>query len=138
MSMGGNFYAVTDQQLEGLLSGAIPHSRFLRGRDDGQPRECFSQFEHLWHELGQVLSQEDACGVNVSEEIPEMCGYSSSQEVVKTAAMLDSLDANSVQQRCRQDGLEDSYPELWEAVQGLTAFYRRAANNGDAVLFHVT
>lgn len=138
MSMGGDFYAITDGQLARLLDGELPFSRFFHGAGDEQPRECFSQAEHLWHELSQVLIAENACGANVTEEIPEMCGYSSSEDVARTAAMLEQLDAASIEQRCARADLEEMIPEILPAVQGLTAFYRRAADNGDAVLFHVT
>ena len=63
MSMGGDFYALSDEQLTRLLEGDLAYADFLYDGPGEHPRECFSQYEHLWYELSQVLADEDACGV---------------------------------------------------------------------------
>ena len=70
--------------------------------------------------------------------IPEICGYASSKEVVQIAAQLAPLSAEVIGQRCRQLGTDAGPAEVWLAVQALAAFYQRAAERGDAVLFRVT
>lgn len=138
MSMGGDFYALSDNQLQRLLDGSLEYGEFLYDSPGERPRECLSRFEHLWYELSQVLLDEDACGVEQSAEIPEMSGYSFSEDVSRTASMLESLEVDAIRGRCEAAGVEAPAEDVWQAVQALTAFYRRAADNKDAVLFRVT
>ena len=138
MSMGGDFYALTDAQLRRLLEGDLPYGDFLYDGSSEQPRECLSRFEHLWYELSQVLADENTCGVEQSDAVPEMCGYSFSQDVSQTAKMMEILHEATVRDRCEARGIESNPVEVWEAVQALTGFYHRAADNNDAILFRVT
>ena len=138
MSMGGDFYALKDEQLSRLLQGDLAYGDFLYDGPGEHPRECLSQFEHLWYELSQVLADENACGVEQSDAVPEMCSYSFSRDVSDTAKMMESLNREAIRRRCEGAGVEAPVDDVWEAVQALTAFYRRAADNNDAVLLRVT
>ena len=138
MSMGGDFYALSDDQLTRLLKGALNHEGFLHAGPGEQPRESLTKFEHLWYELSQVLAEEQGCGAAQSEIIPQLCSFSTSKEVAETARMLEKLDEPAVLARCGQAGVEAPAAEVWGAVKEVIAFYRRAAENKDAVLFRVT
>ncbi len=138
MSMGGDFYALADAQLLLLLQGELAYGDFLQRGPGEQPRECLSAIEHLWYELTQVLMDEDACGTEQSEAIPEMCGYSFSAAAARTAGLLGALGEDEIRQRCENLGVEAPAEDVCKAVRELTAFYLRAAGHGDAVLFRVT
>ncbi|MES2945987.1 MAG: DUF1877 family protein [Pseudomonadota bacterium] len=138
MSMGGDFYSITEDQLTRLLEGDLAYGDFLYDSEGEQPRECFSQFERLWYELSKVTQEENGCGVEICDVIPEICTYSYPDDVAETSEMLAGLDEATIQERCEEEGIETPYQEVWAAVQGLKDFYQRAANNGDAVLFRVT
>lgn len=138
MSMGGDFFALTDDQLARLLRGSLDYGDFLYDGPGEHPREYLSDHEPLWFELTQVLAAEHACGVRQTHVIPEICGYASSQEVVQVAARLAVLTAEIIAKRCAILGTDAGAAEVWAAVQDVTAFYRRAADHGDAVLFRVT
>src|SRR5262245_16509353 len=138
MSMGGDFYALTDNQLTSLLEGALEYGKFLYDDTGERPHECLSRYEHLWYELSQVLADEEACGVEQSDAIPEMCGYTFSRDVTSIARMLERLDEAAIRDRCEQTGVDAPYEQIWSAVQDLSAFYRRAADKGNAILFRVT
>lgn len=138
MRMGGDFFALTDDQLARLLRGSLDYGEFLYDGPGEHPRECLSDHEPLWFELTQVLAAERACGVRQTSVIPEICGYASSQDVVQVAARLDALTAEAVARRCAAVATDAGTDEVWAAVQAVTAFYRRAADHGDAVLFRVT
>jgi hypothetical protein len=138
MSMGGDFFALTDDQLARLLRGTLDYGDFLYDGPGERPSECLADFEPLWFELTQVLAAERACGVRQTNLIPEICGYASSQEVVQIAARLAPLNAEVIGQRCRLIGTDAGPAEVWPAVQALAAFYQRAAERGNAVLFRVT
>jgi hypothetical protein len=71
MSMGGDFYALSDDQLKRLLAGELAYADFL----SKGPRECLSRFEPLWYELSQVLAEEEGCGREQSQVIPELCSF---------------------------------------------------------------
>ena len=138
MGMGGDFYALTDDQLERLLDGRLAYGRFLHFEGEEFPRECLSDFEHFWFELTQVLAPEDACGAMQGEEIPELCGYSDSEQVARTAARLEALDEAMIRRRCERADIEAPLEEIVQAVHAVIAFYRRAAQRQSAVLFRVT
>lgn len=138
MSMGGDFYAVTDDQLNHLLSGKLDYGDFFYDVGIEQPHECLSAYEHLWFELTQVLALEQACGVEQTDAIPEASGYASASDVPAIAQALAHLDFDTVQARCEELDIESGGDAMWLAVQDIAAFYQRAAHHGDAVIFRVT
>ena len=134
---GGDFYAMTEQQLDKLLAGELDYSTFLHGEADEKPHECFSQSEHLWYELTQLLEEEGGCGTTPTDVIPEAAVWSSPDEVAATAVALAALTEDELVDRCETLDIEAS-PDLLQTVEGLTAFYQRAADAEMAVLFRVT
>lgn len=137
MGAGGEFFALSDDQLQRLLSGELAHAGFLQPGGAEQPREAFTQAAQVWYELSQVLQAEAACGAQQSDKIPDLVGYSSAQQVQATAAKLAGLAEGEVRKRCDGALMEASVDDVVTAVQGLTAFYQRAAASKDAVLFRV-
>ena len=139
MSLGGAFYALSDNQLERMLDGTLDYAKFLYNEDlEEKPRECFSEAEYYWHELTQLLSEEVACGQKVTDEIPEMSGFTFSGEVAAIASRLAQLTAVEIQSRHTALGLDGEWKSMYSAVKGLVEFYQRTASNGDAVLFRIT
>ena len=138
MTSGGDFYALSDDQLQRLLSGELEPARFLAAGGAEQPRECYAKCEPVWYELSQVLQPEAACGAEQTSVIPQMCGYSNSEQVQETARKLAALAQDDVRGRCADAIMEAPKEQVLEAVQGLTAFFQRAAANHDAVLFRVS
>jgi hypothetical protein len=134
---GGDFYSMTEPQLEKLLAGELDYTTFLYDEGNEKPHECFSRSEHLWYELTQLLEEEGGCGTTPTDAIPEAAVWSTPDEVAATAVALDALQQDELVDRCETLGIEAS-PELLQTVEGLTAFYRRAADAGMAVLFRVT
>ena len=137
MSNGSGFFALSDDQLKRLLAGELAYAAFLESGGGEQPREAHSKAVQVWYELSQVLQAEAACGVQQTDKIPSMVGYSSSSEVQATAGKLKALAEAEVRKRCEGALMEASVDEVVDAVRGLTAFYERAASNKDAVLFRV-
>lgn len=137
MSSSGGFYALTDDQLQRLLAGTLPWAPFLQNGPGEQPRETHAEAVAVWYELSQVLQGEAACGAEQTDRIPTMVGYSSSAQVQATAAQLAALADAEIRSRCSSALMEATPDEVVSAVQGLKAFYQRAAANRDAVLFRV-
>jgi hypothetical protein len=135
---GGDFYAISDDQLKRLLAGQLDYKAFLQAGGGEQPRESFAKCQPVWYELSQVLQAENGCGAQQTSAIPEMCGYSSSAEVQETARKLLALAQADLRSRCGEAIMEAPVDQVVEAVKGLTDFYQRAASNKDAVLFRVT
>lgn len=136
MSAGG-FYALTDDQLKRLLAGELAYAPFLQAGGGEQPRETHAEPIAVWYELSQVLQAEAGCGAEQTDKIPTMVGYSDSAQVQATAAKLAALADGEVRKRCESALMEATPDEVVKAVQGLKAFYQRAAANKDAVLFRV-
>jgi hypothetical protein len=136
MSAGG-FYALSDDQLERLLAGQLAYAPFLQAGGGEQPRETHVDAIAVWYELSQVLQAEAGCGAQQTDKIPTMVGYSGSQQVQATAAQLAALADAEIRKRCEGALMEATPDEVVKAVQGLKAFYQRAAANKDAVLFRV-
>jgi hypothetical protein len=139
MSMGteGGFYALSDDQLKRLLAGELAHGPFLQAGGGEQPREAHVDALPVWYELSQVLQAEDACGSEQADSIPSLAAYSWSHQVQDIAARLAALAEPTLRQRC-ETALMDATPEqVLQAVQGLKAFYQRAAAHKDAVLFRL-
>jgi hypothetical protein len=134
---GGDFFALSDDQLQRLLAGQLDHAQFLAAGGGEQPRERWSEAAQVWYELSQVLGQEGGCGKAQTARIPEMAGYSSAAEVAATAGQLAALGPDAIRTRCESALMEASVEQVQQAVQGLTAFFQRAAAAGDAVLFRV-
>lgn len=137
MGTDGGFYAISDDQLKRLLAGELAHGAFLHQGAGEQPRETHVEAIRVWYELSQVLQAEAACGAAQTDKIPSMVGYSFSHEVQSTAAKLAALADAEVRTRCEGALMEATPDEVLAAVQGLKAFYQRAAANSDAVLFRV-
>lgn len=135
---GGDFYALSDDQLARLLAGELPYAKFLFNEGSEKPREVYSKAEPLWYELSQVLQPEAACGVEQTDKIPEMVGFSSAQEVQAIALKLAALADPEILKRCEAAMMEATPDQVVAAVHDLKAFFQRAASNQDAVLFRVT
>ena len=137
MSTAGGFYALSDDQLKRLLAGELAYSPFLQAGGGEQPRETHADAVAVWYELSQVLQGEAACGAEQTDKIPSMVGYSFSPQVQSTAAKLAALADAEIRSRCEGALMEATPEQVVAAVQGLKAFYQRAAGNKDAVLFRV-
>ena len=137
MSAEGGFYALSDDPLKRLLAGELAYAPFLASAAGEKPRETHVDAIAVWYELSQVLQSEAGCGAEQTDRIPTMVGYSSSQQVQATAAKLAALADGEVRKRCESALMEATPEQVVQAVQGLQAFYQRAAANKDAVLFRV-
>jgi hypothetical protein len=137
MSNSGGFYAMTDDQLKRLLAGDLAWAGFLAPGGGEQPRETHADAIAVWYELSQVLQAEAACGAEQTDRIPTMVGYSHSAQVRATAAQLAALPDAEIRTRCEGALMEATPDQVVAAVQGLKAFYQRAASHHDAVLFRV-
>jgi hypothetical protein len=135
---GGDFYALTDDQLKRLLAGELAHADFLKKGAGEQPREAFAKVAPVWYELSQVLQGEAACGAEQTDKIPEMVGFSYSQQVQATAGKLAALAEAEIRTRCEGALMEATVDQVLAAVRDLQGFYQRAAANNDAVLFRVS
>lgn len=137
-SGGGDFYALSEDQLKRLLAGELDHAQFLAAGGGEQPRERFAQANAVWYELSQVLQAEAACGKEQTTAIPAMAGYSYAAQVQATAGQLAQLAEPELRTRCAGALMEASVEQVLAAIQALTDFYRRAAGNQDAILFRVS
>lgn len=137
MSTAGGFYALSDEQLKRLLAGDLPYAEFLQAGGGEKPREANTDAIQVWYELSQVLQGEAACGAEQTDKIPTMVGFSYSPQVQATAAKLAGLADAEIRTRCEGALMEATPDQVVAAVQGLKAFYQRAAQNKDAVLFRV-
>lgn len=131
------FHALSDDQLKRLLASELAHQAFLGAAAGERPRETFAEAARVWYELSQVLQPEGACGAAQTDTIPAMAGYSFSDQVQATAQKLATLADADVRARCEGALMEASVEDVLAAVQGVKAFYQRAAANKDAVLFRV-
>ena len=136
--MGGDWYAFTDAQLQRILDGELDWLKFLFDELPEKPRECFSKAEPYWNEIRELLSDEDACGLEVTTQIPEATGYSFASDVEDVARRLSKLAEDDLRKRYAELDLEPDFAELYPLVKALIDFYQRAATNRDAVLFRVT
>lgn len=155
MSMGGDFYALSDALLTRMVcaSDSEPNDQgvvedfyedcfmpLLDGNIPNEPREVFSDYEWHWYPLTVLLDPEDACGMN-HHLGGDTIGYSFSSDVIDIAAALGKLTDDEIRERY-EDDIEQMHDapveELIELIHGVTAFYQRAAANGHAVLFRVT
>jgi len=137
MGTEGGFYALSDDQLQRLLAGQLAYAPFLQSGAGEKPRETHVEALPVWYELSQVLQAEAGCGSEQTDKIPTMVGYSTSAQVQATAAKLATLADAEVRKRCESALMEATPDQVVQAVQGLKAFYQRAAANKDAVLFRV-
>ena len=137
MGTEGGFYALSDEQLKRLLAGNLPYATFLQAAGDEKPRETHAEAIAVWYELSQVLQAEAGCGKDQTDKIPTMVGYSSSAQVQATAAQLATLADGEIRKRCGDAMMEATPDQVVQAVQGLKAFYQRAAANKDSVLFRI-
>ena len=138
MSMGGDFYALSDEQLTRLLDETLDFGEFFYDEIEERPRECYSGGELVWYELTQILTPEEGCGVEHTDVVPEMSGYSFSDDVESVAKQLALLDDEEIKRRYSQIETSESFERILEATQEVVAFYQRAAANKDAILFRVT
>lgn len=137
MSMGGDFHAITNTDLEGLLAGDLDFDAYFAKGLDQRPVECFSGGEHLWFELTQLLEPENGCGANVSDLAPMGGTYSGPGEALATWKALSSLDRDELNQRFAHLETGVGFEECFVVVKDLTQFYERAARAGNAVFFIV-
>lgn len=137
-SGGGDFYALSDDQLQRLLAGQLDHEQFLAAGGGEQPRERFAGANGVWYELSQVLQPEAGCGAEQTTVIPAMSGYSYSARVAASAGQLAQLAEAEVRKRCEGAIMEASADQVLAAIRELAAFYQRAAGNKDAILFRVS
>lgn len=138
MSMGGDFYALSDEQLTRLLDETLDFGEFFYDEIEERPRECYSGGELVWYELTQILTPEEGCGVEQTDVVPEMSGYSFSDDVESVAKQLALLDDEEIKHRYSQIETSESFERILKATQEVVAFYQRAAANKDAILFRVT
>ena len=137
MGTEGGFYALSDDQLQRLLGGQLAYGPFLQAGASEKPRETHVDALPVWYELSQVLQAEAGCGAEQTDKIPTMVGYSTSAQVQATATKLAALADAEIRKRCESALMEATPDQVVQAVQGLKAFYQRAAANKDAVLFRV-
>jgi hypothetical protein len=138
MSMGGDFYALSDDQLTRLLDGTLGYGDFLYDEIEERPREYYAGGEFVWYELSQILAPEDGCGIEQTDAIPEASGYSLSDDVESVAKQLALLDDEEIKRRYDQVETSESFESVLKAVNEVVDFYQRAAANKEAVLFRVT
>ena len=141
MSMGGDFYAISNDQLSRLLDETLYYVDFLHGELDEKPNACFSSAEYFWYELTELLDIENVRGLEITKNIPEAAGYSYSNDVKLTFESLTKLSNEVLQQRFERKAelmKKITFEEMLRLVKGLTDFYQYASNNGNAVLFRIT
>lgn len=137
MSVGGDFYALSDQQLDRLLFGALNYAAFLANELPEKPSDCFTGAEYCWFDLTQLLS--DRVFGTPTDLIPEAAGYVYAKQVPAVLqTTLTALDQAEFLSVCEAGEFADDATTLWAATQGLKAFYERAAAQGEAILFRVT
>lgn len=138
MSMGADFYAMSDEQLQLLLDEKIDYGSFLYDELDFKPRACFTAAELIWVELTELLIDEIFLLLETTYVIPEQTGYAFSNTVKVIARNLSELNEDKFRQYFDMVDTEKSYDEIYKIVVMLTGFYQRAAQNGDAVIFRIT
>lgn len=138
MSMCGVFYAISDDQLERLLSRKLDYAAFLASELPEKPQSCFSDAEYVWFELTDMLSDVQVRGVRHTEVIPEATGYAFSGDVRLIAWDCERLTEKACRSRYGQENRRESFDALYAIALKLRAFYMRAAERGEAVLFRVT
>jgi len=137
MSMGGDFYANSDEQLTRLLDGTLNYDEFFCDEIEDRPRECYSGCEWVWYELTQILMPEDGCGVEITDAIPEALGYSYSGDVESVAEALAMLDDEEIKLRYSKIKAKEPLEDVLRVIKELVVFYQRAAANKDAIVFRV-
>ncbi|WP_144289841.1 DUF1877 family protein [Ideonella sp. A 288] len=137
MSYGGDFYALSDDQLTRILSGQLDGEAFLRNGLPERPADCFTGGEAVWHELTKLLGPENACGVDITDAVPVGGGCSASADVQRTAEALTVLTKDELRHRYAVLDTRESFESLYAVVLGLVSFYRRAGKAGHAVLFNI-
>ncbi|WP_137936768.1 DUF1877 family protein [Chitinivorax sp. B] len=142
MSMGGDFYAMTDNQLDDLLSGELNYSEFLHNELAEAPSDQFTKGEHVWYEITMLLKEESVSGYDHTDAIPEQSGYSYANEVQSIAAELSRLDRETLERRFAERaaglGTRESFETVYPILTGVIEFFQRAASRQQAVLFRVT
>ncbi|WP_020396346.1 DUF1877 family protein [Thiolinea disciformis] len=133
-----DFYALTDNQLNALLEGELDYSKFFTAKQDEKPRECFSDVGAAWEDLVALLDDEKAGGKTQTKEIPKMASYNDAKMVKKVAKALAQIDDEELKERYDDLELDVDFKTLKKLTKSLTAFYQRAAQNGDAVLLRIT
>lgn len=137
MSLGGDFYALSDQQLEDLLDGTLGLA-FLYKELEEYPRECYSGAEQAWYELTQILGAIMSDYSEQTDAIPEISQYTWATDVPKLAEKLARVDEAYIESSYNGDEMATDLATLKNYIQAVIRFYQRAAQNGDAVLFRVT
>lgn len=137
MSLGGDFYALSDQQLENMLDGSLGLA-FLYDDLEERPRECYSDAEEAWYELTQILGALMSDYSERTDAIPEVSQYTWADNVPKLAEKLALVDNAFIERRYNSSEMQTDLDTLKIYIKAITSFYQRAAQQGDAVLFRVT
>jgi hypothetical protein len=163
MSMIGNCAEVTSAQLQTLLADPSAVVSFIYSEDENRPVAQLD-LDKAWHGIHFLLTGEvwggsgpQAMAVLGGTAIGEDVGYGparylTSEEVKAVAGALSSIDRDKLHERYLPTSLEQAqvYPSgIWEDegeeafewlvpwYEQLVAFYKRAAENGNAVLLYI-
>ena len=150
MSLGGDFYAMTDDQLTKILAGEIDFFDFYElTPEEGGAAALFTDGEDAWDVLMNFFNSIPVLGVHQTDLIPEAAFYSSAQHVKQIAAKLAQLTRQDLQTRFDDEAFQagDYYhgecwleepDELFDVIDGLIAFYQDCAAKGYALLYRMT
>jgi hypothetical protein len=150
MSLGGDFYALSDAQLEQILDGTIDFFDFYElPAIDGGAAALFTEGEDAWDVLRHFFEDIAVLGVHDTDLIPEAAFYSSAQQVQTIAAQLARFTRQDLDARFHEDSFQsgDYYhgecwleepDELFEVIEALIAFYQDCAAKGYALIYRIT
>ena len=142
MSMGGDFYAMSNKQLEDVLAQEVDWSAFLYGELDEKPRDVYSELNWHWYAMSRIFSAEGLHGSEFAEHIPEITSYAFAHEAGDHIDVLNNLSEDELKQRF--DGLDEeergglTFDELMTYFNSLKEFFKRVNENQNAILFRVT
>lgn len=154
MSMGGDFYALSDAQLQQVLTGELDFFDFYENdARQGGPAAVFSEGEDAWDWLRLRFEALDVAilGEHHSDMVPELAFYSTAAEVRMIAETLSALEEDQWQSLADLSDLADRdfyHQEYWlkdtepaevlELLMGLRDFYQQCARQGWALLYRIT
>lgn len=150
MSLGGDFYAISDEQLHKILDQSIDFFDFYELKpDEGGAAALFTDGEDAWDVLMNFFTDVPVLGVHQTDLIPEAAFYSSAQQVQQIAAQLAQLTQQDLQARFDDADFQagDYYhgecwleepDELFEVIEALIVFYQDCAAKGYALIYRMT